>query len=435
MTAPPTACVPHGARHALLRCNHAAPTLGEVHGPQGSSVANDNGPQRVPGPSVFPIQLSQHEDLRRAAQRLRRAAQRLGRDGRLRLLAPRPAFASRRDPPHPHIVGLAAIGGVEVHHVRRIGIHGHEAQIGLASRRRDADLVPDFDTQRTGGLGLAGGRGRVHEAKELLKAVAALDRADGRAPHVAGGPMGEEACATVMPSDAFSASLTTADACKRRTSVWGGRADRGDIRGAVLILSLFCGLGGVDGGDVGGERRGPAGLRGGDEGHVGRGQPERDQIGVGIDHEVGLPRLKVGIGTGNVISQLYLLAFMPTPRSAGDSAARTSCPAHAALRHPTATRAVNRHAADTPGFFGKGMERLHQPPDFSAERHRSHRAGTHLYKDGAPSSPQRGAGLPPHATSGSGHAPSSPQRGAGLPPHATGGSGHAPSSPQRGDGL
>jgi hypothetical protein len=31
------------------------PTLGEVHGPQGSSVANDNGPQRVPGSSVFPI--------------------------------------------------------------------------------------------------------------------------------------------------------------------------------------------------------------------------------------------------------------------------------------------------------------------------------------------------------------------------------------------
>jgi len=32
---------------------------------------------------------------------------------------------------------------------------------------------------------------------------------------------------------------------------------------------------------------------------------------------------------------------MPTPRSAGDSAARTSCPAHAALGHPTATRAVD----------------------------------------------------------------------------------------------
>jgi len=35
---------------------------------------------------------------------------------------------------------------------------------------------------------------------------------------VVGGPMGAEFCRTVMPSDAFSASLTTADACKRRTS-------------------------------------------------------------------------------------------------------------------------------------------------------------------------------------------------------------------------
>ncbi len=116
----------------------------------------------------------------------------------------------------------------------------------------------------------------------------------------------------------------------------GGRVDRGDIRGPVLILSLFrgpsyllCWLGGVDGGparlarassqhnlyvvrrhervvlyEVGGERGSPAGLRGGDGGHVGRGQPERDEIGVGVDHEVGLPRLKRRIRTGDVISHL-----------------------------------------------------------------------------------------------------------------------------------
>ena len=57
---------------------------------------------------------------------------------------------------------------------------------------------------------------------------------------------------------------------------------------------------------VGGKRLGPAGLRGGDGGHVGRGQPEGDEIGVGIDHKVRLPRLKVRIGTGNV-SRLVLL--------------------------------------------------------------------------------------------------------------------------------
>jgi len=156
-----------------------------------------------------------------------------------------------------------------------------------------------------------------------------------------------------------------------------GGVDRGDVGGAVLILGLLggpsyllCWLGGVDGGParlarassqhnlyvvrrhervvldrVGGERRGPAGLRGGDGGHIGRGQPERDEIGVGVDHEVGLPRLKVGIRTGDVISHLYRLAFMPTPRSAGDSAARTG-------RSPTATRAVNRHAEDTPREIG-----------------------------------------------------------------------------------
>jgi len=34
--------------------------------------------------------------------------------------------------------------------------------------------------------------------------------------------MGEGDCATVIPSDAFSASETTADARNRRTIVWGG---------------------------------------------------------------------------------------------------------------------------------------------------------------------------------------------------------------------
>lgn len=58
---------------------------------------------------------------------------------------------------------------------------------------------------------------------------------------VVGAQMGEGAWATVMPSDAFSASETTADARNRRTIVWGGRADRGDIRGAVFVLSLLGG--------------------------------------------------------------------------------------------------------------------------------------------------------------------------------------------------
>ena len=183
------------------------------------------------------------------------AVKHLRRDGRLRLLAPRPAFARRRDPPHPHIVGLAAIGGVKVHHVRRVGIYGHEAQISLASRRRDADLVPDLNTERTSGLGLASGRGRVHEAKMLLKAVAALNQADGRAP-------------THRRRADRRRGLGNGDAKRRLLGIAhdGGRLqaeahsklrrpDRGDLRGAILILSLLagpsyllCWLGGVDGG-------------------------------------------------------------------------------------------------------------------------------------------------------------------------------------------
>ncbi len=67
-------------------------------------------------------------------------------------------------------------------------------------------------------------------------------------------------------------------------------------------------------------------------------RPGRSEIGVGVDHEVRLPRLKVRIRTGVVISHLYKLDFM-------DSAARTGVPVRAALGHPTATRAVNWGAA------------------------------------------------------------------------------------------
>src|SRR4051794_28011447 len=51
---------------------------------------------------------------------------------------------------------------------------------------------------------------------------------------VVGAPMGEAFCATVMPSDAFSASLTTADAWRRRT--------RGRTRAtyAARASSLVC---------------------------------------------------------------------------------------------------------------------------------------------------------------------------------------------------
>jgi len=51
---------------------------------------------------------------------------------------------------------------------------------------------------------------------------------------VVGGPIGPGVCATVMPSDAFSASETTADACKRRT--------RGRIAAtyAARASSLVC---------------------------------------------------------------------------------------------------------------------------------------------------------------------------------------------------
>ncbi len=78
-------------------------------------------------------------------------------------------------------------------------------------------------------------------------------------------------------------------------------------------------------------------------------RPGRSEIGVGVDHEVGLPRLKVRIRTGVVISHLYKLDFM-------DSAARTGT-------RPTATRAVNRHAAETPRCVDGNPGRLERAPN------------------------------------------------------------------------
>jgi len=57
---------------------------------------------------------------------------------------------------------------------------------------------------------------------------------------VVGGPMGKEVCETVMPSDAFSASLTTAEACKRRTILWGRGGGRIAATYAARFSSLVC---------------------------------------------------------------------------------------------------------------------------------------------------------------------------------------------------
>lgn len=67
--------------------------------------------------------------------------------------------------------------------------------------------------------------------------------------------------------------------------------------------------------------------------------------------------------------------------------------------------------------------RLHQSKEISPRRHGGHRVGDDIRMDRGPSSPQRGAGLRPHAAgratpraSSPRSAHSSPQRGAGLSP-------------------
>ena len=92
-------------------------------------------------------------------------------------------------------------------------------------------------------------------------------------------------------------------------------------------------------------------------------RPERNEIGVGEDHKVGLPRLKVRIRTGVVISHLYRLDFM-------DSAARTG-------KRPTAIRAVNLRAADTPRCIDGNPGRLQKrAKNAEAPRRRGGRATT-----------------------------------------------------------
>jgi len=121
-----------------------------------------------------------------------------------------------------------------------------------------------------------------------------------------------------------------------------------------------------------GEGGGPRGLARGDGNHVGGDEAERREVRVGAQRSVRFGtrsvkskstkldghspsprgrRLKRRIGTGNVISHVRIPLQV-------DSAARTSCPAHAALRHPTATRAVNRHAEDNPSEIGAPTARL-----------------------------------------------------------------------------